>query len=134
MGRIGRVPNACPCGTAQPYEACCGRFHRGAAAPGAELLMRSRYSAFAVGDEVYLLATWHPSTRPDTLRLDPSQQWTGLKVVRTEAGGIFDSTGVVEFEAHYRVGRRDSVLRETSRFLREAGRWFYVGPVSISTS
>ncbi len=98
--------------------------------------MRSRYSAFAVGDEGYLLETWHPSTRPDTLHLDPAQRWTGLQVVRTRGGGLFDGTGVVEFRAHYvverrGVGRRDAELRETSRFARENGRWFYVGPLSL---
>ena len=58
----------CPCGTGLPYDDCCGPLHAGStAAATAEQLMRSRYSAFAVGDAAYLLATWHPSTRPAAL-------------------------------------------------------------------
>ncbi|BCT74702.1 UPF0225 protein [Sinomonas cyclohexanicum] len=127
----------CPCGTGDTYAACCGRYHAGLAtgtgAPTAEALMRSRYSAFAAGDAAaadYLLATWHPSTRPATLELDDSMQWRRLDVVRTTAGGPFDADGTVDFAAHYtdraqHKGQR-GVLREHSRFVREDGRWFYV--------
>jgi SEC-C motif-containing protein len=131
-GQNRRVPDACPCGSAQVYEACCGRLHRGQPAASAEQLMRSRYSGYALGNEVYLLETWHATTRPDALRLDPSQRWTGLQIVRTDGGGIFDATGVVEFRAHYRSGKRDEVLHETSRFVRENGRWSYVGPLTLA--
>ena len=65
---------ACPCGLADDYDACCGRFHAGTPAPTAEALMRSRYSAFAVGDAGYLLRTWHPSRRPADLALDPDTE------------------------------------------------------------
>src|SRR5262249_12900002 len=61
--------NACPCGLGEDYDSCCGRLHAGTPAPTAESLMRSRYSAFAVGDAGYLLRTWHPSARPRTLTL-----------------------------------------------------------------
>lgn len=95
--------------------------------------MRSRYSAFAASGTAaadYLLATWHPSTRPATLELDDSTQWRRLDVVRTTAGGPFDAEGTVDFAAHYREGtgggERRGVLREHSRFVREGGRWFYV--------
>lgn len=137
----------CPCGTGDTYAACCGRFHAGmgpdgaltgAVAPTAEALMRSRYSAFAMGGPdvpgcaEYLLATWHPSTRPAALELDGSTRWRRLDVVRTTAGGPFDTHGTVDFAAHYTAhyvdvtdGRR-GVLREHSRFVREEGRWYYV--------
>ncbi|MCB7136021.1 YchJ family protein [Cellulosimicrobium marinum] len=127
----------CPCGTGDTYGACCGRHHAalrgdgagGAGAPTAEALMRSRYSAFAVGDADYLLATWHASTRPGTLDLDDDVEWRRLDVVRTEAGGPFDDAGVVEFVAHHR-SRTDRTdrgrLHEVSRFVREDGRWLYV--------
>ena len=81
-------PTACLCGRPQPYAACCGRFHGGEPAPTAELLMRSRYSAFALGDDVYLLETWHPSTRPARLSLDPAQHWIGLTVLGSTRGGL----------------------------------------------
>lgn len=124
----------CPCLSGDTYGACCGRYHAdvragGPGAPTAEALMRSRYSAFAVGDAGYLLATWHPSTRPDALDLDDDVEWRRLDVLRAEAGGPFDDTGVVEFVAHHRSrsdrGARGR-LHEVSRFVREGGRWLYV--------
>jgi SEC-C motif-containing protein len=96
--------------------------------------MRSRYSAFAVGDAGYLLATWHPRTRPASLELDPGQQWRRLDVVATRAGGPFDDAGEVEFVAHYRhaaTGERGR-LHESSRFVRQGGLWLYVdGDVEV---
>jgi SEC-C motif-containing protein len=92
----------------------------------AELLMRSRFSAFAVGDVGYLLRTWHSRTRPARLTLDPRQHWTRLDVLGTDRGGLFDATGTVEFRAHYRhLGQPDSV-HEHSRFVREDGAWVYL--------
>ncbi|MEU5948719.1 YchJ family protein [Micromonospora sp. NPDC047465] len=117
----------CPCGSAQPYAQCCGRLHRGEAdAATAEALMRSRYSAFAVGDTAYLLRSWHSSTRPRRLDLEPGQRWTGLEIVDADRGGLFDATGVVEFRAHYRAGGRPGTQTERSRFVREDGRWVYL--------
>ena len=118
-------PKRCPCGTGLPYAECCGRLHDGAAAATAEQLMRSRYSAFAVGDPAYLLATWHPRTRPRSLELDPAVRWTGLDIVATSGGSMLDTEGTVEFRAH-RVG---GVQSERSRFLRENGRWLYLDGV-----
>ncbi len=116
----------CPCGSPRPYGACCGRLHRGAAAVTAEQLMRSRYAAFAVGDESYLFRTWHPRTRPDELTLPADRTWTGLDVLRTEGGGPDDDSGVVEFEAHYLSAGRPGVQHEVSRFERRRGDWVYV--------
>ena len=89
--------------------------------------MRSRYSAFAKGLRTYLLASWHPDTRPADLTIDPLQRWTGLKVVSTERGGASDDTGTVEFEATYEAAGRTGTLHEVSRFERVDGRWVYVG-------
>lgn len=84
--------------------------------------MRSRYTAFVRGDHAYLLASWHPSTRPRRLRLEPESVWTGLEIVARSGGTMFETAGTVEFRAH----RTDGVLAERSRFVREDGRWFYV--------
>ncbi|TDB78059.1 YchJ family protein [Micromonospora sp. KC723] len=117
----------CPCGPGLPYADCCGPLHRGDGTAGtAEALMRSRYSAFAVGDADYLLRSWHPSTRPGRLRLDPAQRWTRLEIVDTERGGLLDSTGTVEFRAHYRQAGRPGTVDERSRFVRADGRWVYL--------
>jgi SEC-C motif-containing protein len=115
----------CPCGSATPYDACCGRLHRGEAqAATPEELMRSRYSAFVMGEVDHLFRTWHPRTRPDDVSVDLRVTWTGLEVLRSGEDG---DHGVVEFRAHHDGG----VMHEVSRFERRAGRWFYVdGDVS----
>jgi len=123
--------SACPCGSGLAYPACCGRWHAGAAAPTAEALMRSRYSAFVLGLAPYLLATWHASTRPGTLDLDEAgaTKWLGLEIKR--AGQQDENHATVEFVARYRIAGRGHRLHELSRFVREDGRWFYVdGDVS----
>jgi SEC-C motif-containing protein len=120
---------ACPCGLGGDYDSCCGRLHGGAPAATAEQLMRSRYSAFAVGDTGYLLRTWHPSGRPRDLTLDPGLRWTRLAVLETRDGGLFDTAGTVRFRALYTRDGQRGVLAETSRFVREEGRWVYLGPV-----
>jgi SEC-C motif domain protein len=123
------MTNACPCGLGDDYDACCGRFHAGSPAPTAESLMRSRYSAFAVGDAGYLLRTWHPSVRPRTLELDPDLRWTRLAVLDTHGGGLFDAAGTVSFRAVYVEDGQRGVLTETSSFARQDGQWSYLGPV-----
>lgn len=118
---------ACPCGSGHPYARCCGRLHRGEGdAATAEALMRSRFAAFAVGDTAYLLRSWHTTTRPATLSLDPRLEWTRLEVLDTSRGGLFDTTGTVEFRAHHRERGRAGTLHERSTFRREDGRWVYV--------
>ncbi|MBK0418955.1 zinc chelation protein SecC [Leucobacter sp. CSA1] len=93
--------------------------------------MRSRYSAFAVGDAAYLLRTWHPSTRPASLELDDGLEWKRLLVEACEAGGPFDATGRVTFTAIAREGGSRLVQRERSRFAREGGAWFYVDGTTL---
>jgi SEC-C motif-containing protein len=123
-------PRFCPCGTGLPYAECCGRLHAGtASAATAEQLMRSRYSAFAVGDLAYLLASWHPSTRPASLVLDPDLRWTGLEVLATTGGGMLAAEGTVEFRAHWAADGRSGDQHELSRFVREDGVWRYLDAV-----
>jgi SEC-C motif-containing protein len=121
----------CPCLSGETYGACCGPFHRGAAeAPTAERLMRSRYSAFAVGDVDYLLHTWHPSTRPDELELDDGVRWYRLDILARAGGGLGEREGTVEFTARYKTaGGPAGEQHELSRFVRDDGRWFYVDAV-----
>jgi SEC-C motif-containing protein len=104
---------------------CCGRYHRGESAPDALTLMRSRYSAYALSLENYLLATWHADTRPAALGIATgSTKWTGLEV-KNHTNESADSA-TVEFRARYKIGGRAGQLQETSRFIREAGVWIYV--------
>jgi len=92
--------------------------------------MRSRYTAFAVGDEEYLRASWHPGTRPADVAPDPDTRWVGLRIVAVEGGGVDDKRGTVEFEARWcqrtRQGMQEGVLHERSRFVRQSGRWWYL--------
>lgn len=88
--------------------------------------MRARFSAFARNLPEYLLTTWHPRTRPTELDLDPETRWQRLDIVRSAAGGPFASAGVVEFRAFWRSPDARGELHETSSFVRESGRWFYV--------
>ena len=90
--------------------------------------MRARFSAFALGDASFLTHSWHTTTRPERIRLDPHQRWTRLDVVAVTGGGLLDRTGTVTFDAHSRRGQREAVLHEVSRFVREDGRWVYLGP------
>ncbi|GAB4586730.1 YchJ family protein [Nocardia sp. IFM 10818] len=124
------VPQSCPCGLPANYADCCGRLHRGeAAASSAEQLMRSRFSAFAVRDEGYLLRSWDPSTRPAEVDFDPGLRWEELEIIGSTGGGPFHTEGTVEFRAHYRSHGAAGVLHENSRFRRDNGAWVYLDGV-----
>lgn len=88
--------------------------------------MRSRFSAFALGLTAYLDASWHPSTRPAHLVLDADVAWRRLQIVDTVAGGVDDTTGIVEFRASFRGPEGAGLLHERSRFVRDGDRWFYL--------
>ena len=130
----------CPCGLPALYSQCCGRFHAGPLhlqAPSAEALMRSRYSAYVMGLSDYLRDTWHPRTRPNAVELEqPGPRWLGLEVrsQRALADVVSDHSepvaqAEVEFVARCKQGGRATRLHETSRFLRENGRWLYLDGV-----
>ncbi|MFA9441102.1 YchJ family protein [Uliginosibacterium sp. sgz301328] len=114
----------CPCGSGRTYARCCGPWHDGEPAPTPEALMRSRYSAYALGLDDYVAATWHASTRPTDTASDDAVKWIGLKIVHApQAEG---DAAAVEFIARYKIGGRAYRMHETSRFVREDGRWYYV--------
>jgi SEC-C motif-containing protein len=119
----------CPCGSGASYGACCGPLHRGAIATTAEALMRSRYSAYALGETDHLWRTWHPRTRPDRVTAHDAWAWRGLEVHATTGGGRDspdDTEGTVTFTARYDGPDGPEVLRERSRFVRRGGRWVYL--------
>ena len=120
----------CPCSSGEVYGACCGRFLGEFVASGT--LTRSRFTAFATGDAAYLLASWHPSTRPATLDLEDDIRWYRLDILGA-SGGPFDASGTVEFVVYYRsvpgVPAEERVkgsMHELSRFEKVGGAWFYV--------
>ena len=115
----------CTCRTGLTYGECCHRFHSGdMVAPTAEALMRSRFSAFALGETEYLLDTWDPETRPATLDLDVGIHFYRLDILETSGGGPFESTGQVKFQAFYK-GLASGVQEEDSTFRKLDGRWVY---------
>ena len=127
---------ACPCGRSagktgkqETYGNCCGRWlevaPHTAQPPDADCLMRSRYSAFVLEREAYLLASWAASHRPERIEFDPGVKWLGLDVRAHRVTS--DSKAEVEFVARQKPASGPAVrLHERSRFVREAGCWLYV--------
>jgi SEC-C motif-containing protein len=127
-----KTAEPCPCG-GKRYVDCCGRYHGGIPAPSPETLMRSRYSAFALGLEDYLLASWHPDTRPAELDVHtpPQPKWIGLQVLEAR---MQDAThGTVHFVARCRIGGKAHRQEENSRFVCEEGRWYYLDGVEAES-
>jgi SEC-C motif-containing protein len=117
----------CTCGSGTNHDRCCDRFIVGGEIPEtAEELMRSRYSAFVLCNGPYLLATWHPDTRPSRVRLDEKRRWLGLNIRAVKTGGPDDATGTVEFVARFKIDGKGYRLHEVSRFDKIGGRWYYI--------
>ena len=131
MKKIG-ANSSCPCGSKIKYKKCCQRYHKGAIPPTALLLMRSRYSAYAVGESGYIVKTTHPNNPDHTKEVnawrESIQQFTdnteflGLKIVEVVED---EEESFVTFKAQLSSGE----MVEKSRFLRVDGRWFYVDGV-----
>lgn len=138
----------CPCQSGKSYRDCCESYHLGAIAPSPEALMRSRYSAYALNLLDYVHASWHADTRPTSLLEEQSsgqsvqqsvqqspqqsvqqstqespQEWKGLQVFSSGAEG---DNGAVHFCAVCRENGCWHALEERSRFVCEAGRWYYL--------
>ncbi|MDD6087839.1 MAG: YchJ family protein [Desulfovibrionaceae bacterium] len=121
----------CPCGSGLELDKCCGPYIEGAAsAPTAEALMRSRYTAHALGKFDYLNETVHPSIRNEAEHEDMKEwskhvEWSGLDIIGVSSGRETDSQGEVEFEAHYTVKGSKQSLHENAFFVKEDGKWYY---------
>ena len=122
----------CPCCSTLDYAVCCGRYHKGKIhAPTAEALMRSRYTAYAMGNAQYIYRTWHEKTRPTlpSLRKSDPQKLVALKILSTQEGAENDSKGMVEFVASYEsliVGEPIEQHHEKSLFAKIKGHWVYI--------
>ncbi|GAA4649885.1 YchJ family protein [Kistimonas scapharcae] len=132
----------CPCGTGAAYDDCCARFHRGEARPEtAEQLMRSRYSAWALGLINYIIATTWPRQQRYLQHKAlqdwaDATEWRQLEIIDTDKGQVDNTAGEVEFRATYRLkanGKTD-VHQERSSFIREEGQWFFIDPTSATGS
>jgi SEC-C motif-containing protein len=120
-----RHKNDCPCGSGLAFDPCCNRFLSEQETPQTPLdLMRSRYTAYTRQDDRYLRHTWYPNAQPEgSLVADPSIKWMRLQIIRHEENG---EDGLVEFIAYCKVNGRAQKMHETSRFLREGGKWYYL--------
>ncbi|MGV0034619.1 MAG: YchJ family protein [Candidatus Azotimanducaceae bacterium WSBS_2022_MAG_OTU7] len=117
----------CPGKSDLVYAKCCSALRSGEViAETARQLMRSRYSAFALGNTGYLVNSWYPDTRPAELTIDANQRWISLKIKCVSHGGADDNIGSVEFIARYKVQGKAHRLQEDSRFRRLDGRWHYL--------
>ncbi len=116
---------SCPCDSGSLYDLCCGPILSGEWPDTAEQLMRSRYTAFTLNNEAYLLESWHWNTRPQNLNLADQKniRWVSLKILRHETE---ETTAIVEFIARYKVNGKAEKIHELSRFSKEGIRWFYV--------
>lgn len=131
-GQYG-AQSGCYCGNGAAFTDCCGVYLAGDAIPvTAQQLMRSRYSAYVVGNRPYLLATWHPATRPSRVRPHDAQRWLGLRIKKTADGEAGDSKGTVEFVARFKIDGKGHRLHEISRFEKVEGRWYYLDGEHLS--
>ena len=97
--------------------------------------MRSRYTAFVLENEAYLLQTWQEAKRPGQLEFDVGAKWLGLEIKDFVSTGLQEGqeTAEVEFVARVRVAGKASRLHERSRFVCHDGRWLYLSGVNFST-
>jgi len=130
--------NLCPCGSGVAYSDCCEVYISGKrAAPTAEALMRSRYTAYVNKEISYLEETLTPQEKADfsaaeTLRWAENSEWIGLEVSQTEGGSEGDKTGIVGFSARFKNKGEpeEKVHHEIGKFVKQEGRWYYAGHVS----
>ena len=123
----------CPCGSEIPLQQCCGRFHDGQQPANAEMLMRSRYSAYALGLVDYLVQTTLPAQQAGLDRQAISawslnSEWLGLEVESHEPQGGNPAHAYVTFVAHWRDAQGEHSHRERSAFVEHNGHWFFIDP------
>ncbi|MDH5230325.1 MAG: YchJ family metal-binding protein [Gammaproteobacteria bacterium] len=117
----------CPCGSGKQLVDCCGQYLFQSMLPGkAEILMRSRYSAYVLGENDYLLQTWHTKTRPKDIAIDRNIVWTGLQIIEANTSSDSAERAWVGFVASYEESGRSAKLAERSEFVFENHQWFYL--------
>lgn len=121
----------CPCGSGLDIDTCCGPLINGASAKSPEALMRSRYTAFTLGNLDYIEGTCTEEAlgtlnRADLERSLPETKWLEMKVRETSGGSVEDVEGTVTFSFRYTYGGREHSQTELGRFVRQA-RWLYDG-------
>lgn len=125
----------CPCNSKKSYLICCAPYHKGKLqAPTAEVLMRSRYSAYVTNNIQYIYRTWDKDARPPlkVLREDNTKQFIHLEMIKISKGDIHDITGTVEFVASYIIQGKTETYKhhENSYFVKNNNKWKYVNELT----
>ncbi len=122
----------CYCNSAEEFSNCCKPIIEGKKiAETAEMLMRSRYSAYANNNIQYILDTYAEETRPaddinELSEASKTTEWKELEVLNSTKGSKDDKTGTVEFKAHFIEGNSKQVMHELSRFVKRDNQWLYI--------
>jgi SEC-C motif-containing protein len=133
----------CLCESGSEYAECCGLFHTGEKKPAtAEVLMRSRYTAYVMHNASYLQETWDTTVRPELIDFSKEKvEWQRLEIVNIKKGEAKDTKGVVEFKAYYLQDGEEYVMNEISQFIQRTNGWFYldgrvksIGKVGLQTN
>ncbi|WP_279355603.1 YchJ family protein [Fundidesulfovibrio agrisoli] len=126
------LDDPCPCCSGQPYGECCAPIVSGdLAAPTALALMRSRYTAYALGHIDYLKTSLDPRWQASfdeqsTREWSEKATWKGLEIIGCKEGGPDDEEGEVEFTATFEMDGEEQHLRERAKFRKRAGQWRYI--------
>ena len=135
-GKPMNASPACPCGSGSSLNECCGHFHSGTAAPSALLLMRSRYSAYVLGQIDYLIATTLPAQQAQLDRQSISDwslssTWLGLEVESNEVLGGQPEHAFVTFNVRWHDNTGEHSHRERSAFVQVGGEWYFIDPTVV---
>jgi SEC-C motif domain protein len=124
----------CPCHSQKPYSECCAPYHRSLNAPTPLALMRSRYSAYALGNAEYIIKTTHPD-HPDSSIPAPERRKQIKLFCRSSTFKdleILESTdSTVTFKATLTHNGQDASFTEKSAFAQINDRWYYLGPLNL---
>jgi SEC-C motif-containing protein len=122
----------CACQSGKEYAACCAPYIEGKqAAPTAEALMRSRYTAYTTANIDYIEKTTAPEglsdfDRDGSERWAKDAEWKGLEIVSTTKGQSGDEEGTVEFIAKYKLEDQDVAHHELSTFRKDGKTWLFI--------
>lgn len=123
----------CLCHSGKEERECCERFHQGKEFPKTALeLMRSRYSAYALGLVDYIIETTHPDYgayerdkkkwKDAIVLFSKNTKFQALEIVEVNEGEL---QAFVTFKADLRQLGKDASFTERSRFFKANGRWLY---------
>ena len=122
----------CPCSSGKNYESCCKPYHEGMNIPNALTLMRSRYSAYALGFAKYIIDTTHP--QGSTFQED-KEKWLA-EILEFSRNTTFEKLQIINFSsgkkiahvtflAHLFQNGKNVSFCEKSRFEKAGNKWLY---------